>query len=212
MARPKKAILTPQKVVDAAIAMIGSGGLEAFSMPKLASTLGVRAPSLYHYFTDKDALLAAVARQVATPEPPTGLPADAHWSDYLVSISVALRRTIVAHPHCAPLLVRFMPRENMFEESEQMYQFLADSGVPARLHVRLVDGMTALTIGAGFLHENSADYTESGAGPKPDLDTHPAIKAAFVAIGDVTSEELFKTLIRTYLDAIIREVPGSPDG
>jgi AcrR family transcriptional regulator len=167
VARPKKSILTPEIVVAAAIAMIGEGGLETFSMPKLASALGVRAPSLYHYFASKDALFAAVARTVLTPDAPTALPPDTQWTDYLVAISVALRRTIIAHPHCAPLVVRYMPRENMFDQYEQMCQFLAASGVPARLHVRIVDGMTALTIGAAILNENAADYTAHGDGQNP---------------------------------------------
>lgn len=59
-----------------------------------------------------------------------------------MTASVALRRTIIAHPHCAPLVVRYMPRENMFDEYEQMSQFLAVSGVPARFHVRIVDTRT----------------------------------------------------------------------
>lgn len=212
MARPKKSILTQEKVVDAAIATIGVDGLEAFSMPKLASALGVRAPSLYHYFADKDALLAAVARTVATPEPSTAQQAGAHWTDYLITVSVALRRTIVAHPHCAPLLVRFMPRDTMFDESEQMCRFLAASGVPARLHVRIIDGMTALTIGAAFLNENSADYTDGGAGPTPDPDGHPALRTALAAIGDVSGEQLFETFLRTYLDSILREIADEASG
>jgi len=43
MARPKNAYLTAEKVIEAAIALIGEHGLEAFSMPKLAANLGVRA-------------------------------------------------------------------------------------------------------------------------------------------------------------------------
>jgi AcrR family transcriptional regulator len=206
MARPKNASLTREKVIDAAIAAIGEGGLEAFSMPKLAKALGVRAPSLYHYFADKDALLAAVARTVATPDTPATLPADADWTDSLITQSVALRRTIVAHPHCAPLLVRFMPRENMFEEYEQMCRFLTASGVPSRLHVRIVDGMTALTIGAALLNENAAHYTETGEGPTPEPESHPALQSALDAIGDVSPDELFATYLRTYLDSILAEI------
>ncbi|KAA0080547.1 TetR family transcriptional regulator [Mycolicibacterium sp. P9-64] len=206
MARPKKSLLTPEIVVAAAIAMIGEGGLESFSMPKLASQLGVQAPSLYHYFASKDALFAAVARTVLTPEAPTLSP-DTHWTDYLVAISVALRRTIIAHPHCAPLVVRYMPRENMFDEYEQMCQFLAASGVPARLHVRIVDGMTALTIGAAVLNENAADYTVHGSGPKPEPGTHHALETALAAIGDATSDQLFETLLRNYLDGIVAAIP-----
>jgi len=46
-----------------------------------------RAPSLYHYFADKNALLTAVARVVATPAAPTTMPADADWTDYLMGVS-----------------------------------------------------------------------------------------------------------------------------
>jgi TetR/AcrR family tetracycline transcriptional repressor len=207
MARPKNASLTAEKVIDAAIALIGEHGLEAFSMPKLAANLSVRAPSLYHYFADKNSLLTAVARSVATPAAPTTMPADAHWTDYLIAQSVALRSKIIAHPHCAPLLVRFMPRDNTFEEYEQMCQFLSSSGVPARLHVRIVDGLTALTIGAAMLGENAANYTDSGDGPTPDPAGYPTLRRALDAIESVSSDELFATFLRTYLESILREVP-----
>jgi TetR/AcrR family transcriptional regulator, tetracycline repressor protein len=211
VARPKKSILTKEKVVDAAIAIIGDGSLEAFSMPKLAASLGVRAPSLYHYFDDKDALLAAVARVVSTSHlDPSAIPPDADWTDVLVIQAVALRRTIVAHPHCVPLLVRFMPRDNMFGEYEKMCRFLTASGVPARLHVKVVDGLTALTIGAAFLGENAAHYTEDGEGPTPDRGDHPALRAALETIGGRGPDELFESFLRTYLDTIVREM--SEDG
>ena len=203
MARPKNASLTKAKVVDAAIELIGDGGLEAFSMPKLAGSLGVRAPSLYHYFADKDTLLAAVARAVATLEAPAAMPDDADWTDYLVTQAVALRSTIIAHPHCAPLLVRFMPRDNMFGEYEQMCRFLAAAGVPARLHVRIVDGLTALTLGAAILGENAADYADSGGGPSPDPTGHPQLRAALDAIEGLSTDDLFASFLRTYLKGVL---------
>lgn len=206
MARPKNAVLTADKVVDAAISLIGERGLEGFSMPKLATTLGVRAPSLYHYFADKDALLSAVAQAVATPESPSAMPEGTGWTDYLVSQAVALRRRIVAHPHCAPLLVQYMPRRDMFSEYEQMCRFLAASGVPSRLHIRVVDGLTALTIGAAILGENAADYADSGDGPSPDPDSHPGLRAALDGIEGLSGDELFGMYLRTYLDGIVREI------
>lgn len=209
MARPKTAVLTREKVVGAAVDLIGDGGLEAFSMPKLASALGVRAPSLYHHFSDKDELLAEVARAVATPDPaPSAAPAGGAWTDFLVAQAVAMRSTIVRHPHCAPLLVRFMPRRDMFGEYEQICRYLADSGVPARFHIRIVDGVTALTIGAALLRENGAHYTASGAGPSPLPGSHPALEAALAAVEGCSPDELFERYIRTYLDSIEREMAG----
>lgn len=203
MARPKKSVLTKDKVVAAAIAIIGENGLEAFSMPKLASALGVRAPSLYHYFADRNELLAAVARTVATPDPaPAAAPAGGSWVDFLVTQAVAMRSTILRHPHCAPLLARYMPSGDMFGEYEQICRLLADAGVPARLHVPIVDGVTALTIGAAFLRENAAHYTDSGDGPTPDPDRHPTLQAALATVEGHTPDELFETYVRTYLDGI----------
>jgi TetR/AcrR family transcriptional regulator, tetracycline repressor protein len=205
MARPKSASLTAEKVVDAAIVLIGERGLEGFSMPKLASALGVRAPSLYHYFSDRAALLAAVARAIATPAAPSALPADAHWTDYFVEQAVALRARIVAHPQCASLMARFMPRDNMFSEYEQQCEFLASAGVPAHLHVRIVDGLTALTLGAAMLVENAADYADSGTGPSPDPATHPALRRALMSVEGQTSDQLFETFVRGYLDSVLRD-------
>lgn len=204
MARPRTATLTRDKVVDAAIELIGAHGLEAFSLPKLASTLGVRAPSLYHYFTDKDDLLASVARVVATPTVDPGAPTG-DWMDVLIGQAVALRSRIVAHPHCAPLLVRFMPRDDMFGEYEQTCQFLSAAGVPARLHVSIVDGLTALTIGAAFLRENAADYADSGPGPSPDAATHPALRDALDAVEGQSPDELFAGFLRCYLAGVLRD-------
>lgn len=173
-------------------------------MPKLAAELGVRTPSLYHYFANRDALLEMVARTVATPDAPPSVPTDADWSDYLVARAVALRGAIVAHPQCAPLLVRFMPRDNMFGAYEQQCEFLAAAGLPASLHVPIVDGLTALTLGAAILVENAAHYTDSGAGPSPDPDAHPALRRALDTVEGLTPDQLFETYVRTFLDGVLR--------
>jgi len=207
MARPRNSQLSSERIVDIAIAIIGDTGLENFSMHKLAAALGVRAPSLYHYFADKNALLAAVALAVtATDAVPAEAPDDADWADYLVFQAVALRRRIVAHPQCAPLLVQFMPRAEMFGNYEQLCGYLRASGVPARLHVRIVDGLTALTVGAAFLSENAAHYTARGDGPTPETATHPLLCEALGAVEGQTPDQLFALYLQTYLDSIRREM------
>ena len=207
MARPRKSLLTREKVVDTAITLIGAGGLETFSMHKLAAMLGVRAPSLYHYFDDKNALLEAVAREVTAIDtvPAAPIPGG-DWADYLIAQSVALRRRIVRHPQCAPLLVQFMPRAEMFGDYEQLCGYLKACGVPARLHVRIVDGMTALTIGAAFLNENAAHYAVGGDGPTPEQAGYPMLREALAAVEGQTPDELFALYLRTYLDSIRREM------
>ncbi|CAN5237009.1 hypothetical protein BH11ACT6_BH11ACT6_31950 [soil metagenome] len=213
MARPRNSQLSSERIVETAIAIIGDTGLENFSMHKLAAALGVRAPSLYHYFSDKNALLAAVALAVtAIDAVPADVPAYADWADYLVIQAVALRRRMMAHPQCAPLLVQFMPRTQMFGDYEQLCGYLRTSGVPARFHVRIVDGLTALTIGAAFLRENAAHYTVDGDGPTPEAADHPLLCDALAAVQDQTPDQLFALYLQTYLDSIRREMSQNESG
>jgi AcrR family transcriptional regulator len=60
MARPNKSERTREQIVERAIALIDRDGMEAVSVRRLASELGIRGPTLYHYFANKNALLDAV--------------------------------------------------------------------------------------------------------------------------------------------------------
>ena len=66
---PYPSKLDSETLVSAAFDMIEQGGVEAFSMHKLAAEFGVKTASLYRYF-NKEALIQAVkaARKKDDPE------------------------------------------------------------------------------------------------------------------------------------------------
>ena len=49
------------QVIDAAIAIADRDGLEAVTLARVADSLGIRAPSLYHHVAGHDGLLRAIA-------------------------------------------------------------------------------------------------------------------------------------------------------
>lgn len=207
MERPERPRLTGERIVEAAIELIGEHGLEKFSMPKLAATLNVRTSSLYRYFADRESLLAAVARVVITvDEAPALPPPGAQWTEFLILQSIDLRRRILRYPNCAPLIIQFAPEDGVFDQYELLCQYLAATGVPAAYHVRIVDALTALTIGSAVLDESAADYTPQGIGPTPDAARYPAMTQALTAIGDDSADDLFAGFLRTYLQAILAEI------
>jgi AcrR family transcriptional regulator len=53
--------LDPDSVVDAAARIADADGLEAVTLARVASELGVRAPSLYNHVDGRDALVRAIA-------------------------------------------------------------------------------------------------------------------------------------------------------
>ena len=66
--------------------VIDEHGLEGFNLALVAKRLGVRAPSLYHHFKDKNELLAEVARLVLLGVPPLE-PKDDTWQEMLIGSS-----------------------------------------------------------------------------------------------------------------------------
>ena len=52
MARPTKPLISRDLCAQAALRIIDEDGLEALSLEKLARELGVKAPSLYHHFSN----------------------------------------------------------------------------------------------------------------------------------------------------------------
>jgi AcrR family transcriptional regulator len=62
--RQRRRADTKRAIVDAAMARLGAQGLEGLTMRRLARDLGCTEPALYRYFASKDALLAALTREV----------------------------------------------------------------------------------------------------------------------------------------------------
>jgi AcrR family transcriptional regulator len=56
---------TPEAIVQTAIELLEEHGLEALSTRTLAQACGIKAPSLYRYFPDRNSLLHAVASVAA---------------------------------------------------------------------------------------------------------------------------------------------------
>lgn len=148
MARPSKPLISRASAVAASIEIIDSEGLDAFSLPRLAKHLGVRAPSLYHHFADKSEILEAVARQIAGAGNLPRRKPGPDWPEYFVALSLNLRRSILKHRNAAPILLQYLPRDLLIGTYEDTARFLDDSGVPAHLHVQILDGMERLTLGA----------------------------------------------------------------
>ena len=62
MAYPK--LLSSAEIVKTAVQLVERGNADGLSLRAVASALGVRAPSLYRYFPDKEALEMAVSEEV----------------------------------------------------------------------------------------------------------------------------------------------------
>jgi AcrR family transcriptional regulator len=64
MAYPK--LLSSEEILKTAVHLVEHGDADGLSLRAVAAELGVKAPSLYRYFQDKEALEVAVAEEILT--------------------------------------------------------------------------------------------------------------------------------------------------
>jgi AcrR family transcriptional regulator len=105
--RKPRASLTREGIETAALDLIETDGLEAFSTRRLAQALGCEAMSIYHHFPSKahllDALVDRVVGELPAPQPP------APWRERLWRMAMDFRA--MAHRH--PAFFRYMATHRM---------------------------------------------------------------------------------------------------
>ena len=98
----RRAPLTRDAILDAAIELADREGLEAVTMRRLGQRVGVEAMSLYKHVADKDDVLAGVADRIARE---FVLPSrELHWRDSLRASYLEAYQVLMRHPWAAGLL------------------------------------------------------------------------------------------------------------
>lgn len=101
--RSRRAPLSRERVVAAAVQLADADGIDTVSMRSLARRLGVEAMSLYNHVGNKDDLLAAmidvVVSEIALPS------ASDDWKAEIRKRALSARDAFGRHPWAPPLLV-----------------------------------------------------------------------------------------------------------
>jgi len=103
MARPRQALLSRERIVEVATALLDSEGLEAVSTRRLAAELGVRGPSLYNHFATKDEILDAVANAIVSRVDVSFFTTH-EWPEALRLWGHSFREALAQHPNVVPYL------------------------------------------------------------------------------------------------------------
>lgn len=139
--------LDRQRIVTEAVALLDEAGLDGVTLRKLATRLGVQAPTLYWHLRNKADLVNALAEVIleaefAELEP---LAPGQRWQDWLTLLASRLRRALLAHPDGARVVSAAQLSTTMAGISDTAMRTLAEQGVPlrqARLTVLAVERFT----------------------------------------------------------------------
>ncbi|GAA2548496.1 TetR/AcrR family transcriptional regulator [Winogradskya consettensis] len=105
MARPRHTLLSRDRIVDVASKLVDAEGLEAVSVRRLATELGVAGPSLYNHFPTKADILDAVADAVVA-QVDVSFFATHEWQDALRLWAHSYHAVLSAHPNVVPVLAQ----------------------------------------------------------------------------------------------------------
>jgi len=98
-ARP---VLTPRRVIAAAVRLADAIGVEALTIRKLAAELDVKPMTIYHHVPNKEAILDGMVDVVfdEIDLPPT----DLDWKQAIRRRAASAREVLARHPWAAPLM------------------------------------------------------------------------------------------------------------
>lgn len=164
MAKRKREPLSAERIEMAALELIETEGLEAFSTRKLAARLGCEAMSIYHYFPSKAHLMDAVFDRVLSgiPKPDPDLP----WRDRLRKSMLEYR----AMAHRYPRFFQFIAlhRHNTrvgLALLESILRLVREGGVDTEKTARYFRAMSYFVVGAAL--DETSGYAQGPSAVDP---------------------------------------------
>jgi AcrR family transcriptional regulator len=166
-----------EQIVAAAMALLESEGPDGLSMRAVAAQVGIKAPSLYKHFPDKESIEAALIAE-AFGEVAVVFAAAVDSEDPLASLAVAYRGWAKEHPHLYRLMTHKPLRRDLLppgaEAAAGAPVVQAAGGDPdlARAAWSLAHGLTSLELAERF---------------PPDADLDAAWRAGVAALGQAVA-------------------------
>lgn len=174
MARPRKPLLSRDRIVEAAGALVDAEGLEAVSTRRLAAALGVSGPSLYNHFRTKDEILEAVADSVSGRVDLSMFDGGREWREALHDWAHSYRAALADHPNIVPVLARGPGRRPAgLRVADAVFGAMTAAGWPPAQATRIgalmryfILGSAVASFARGFVDDRTAydpgDYPHLG--------------------------------------------------
>ena len=172
---PRRAPLTRERVLAAAIDLADRDGIASLSMRKLAQELGVEAMSLYHHVASKDAILDGLIDLVfGEIDLPVG---EADWKAAMRRRAISAREVLRRHPWATGLMEsRSTPGPATLRHHDAVLGILRNAGFPLELAAHAYSLLDSYIYGFA-LQETSLPYNT----PEETAEVAQAMMAEFPA-------------------------------
>ncbi|WP_204332290.1 TetR/AcrR family transcriptional regulator C-terminal domain-containing protein [Geodermatophilus sabuli] len=194
-----RAPVTQEAVVDAALALLAEGGLDAVSFRRIAKEVGVSGPTLYWHVDNKRQLMDLMAeelfRRAGVPRTEPG--PDEPWWEWLREDARRMFSALVATRDAPQVLAGNRPGRDSLARIDRSLAVLVDAGLSPGQAQHALFAIGAYVIGSATEWQAEAERSRSTPAPAAD---------------DVAADERRAEVLagRPVLLAAITEVLGEP--
>lgn len=169
-ATAERAPVTRESIVEAALDLLGEGGLESVSFRRIAGRLGVSGPTLYWHVANKRELMDLMAEELVrragrgAAEPAHGQP----WWEWLRAHAQHMFEALIATRDAPRVLAGNRPSRDSFPQIEQTLAVLVHAGLtPGQAQMALF-AIGAYVIGSATEWQAEAERQASQPLPDPE--------------------------------------------
>ena len=180
---PTRPPVTRQAIVAAALELLAEGGLEAVSFRRIATRLGVSAPTLYWHVDSKRQLMDLMAEELLarTGQQDTGPDGDQPWWEWLRARALRMFEALVAVRDAPRVLAGNRPSQDSFPVLEKVLRSLVDAGLtPGEAQMTLF-AVGAYVIGSATEWQAEADRARTQPPPDRTAEDVDALRAQLLA-------------------------------
>ncbi|WP_328396460.1 TetR/AcrR family transcriptional regulator [Streptomyces sp. NBC_00390] len=207
--RPRPGGLTLGAIMDVALAIADSNGLDALTMRAVADRMNVRHTSLYRHVASRDELLVELVDhmlgEVRLPGP------GPDWRARTEAGAREYRRVLSAHHALVPQMTQGqLLGPNALRAREHGLRLLTDAGWPPGQAVRIYLTVTHFVVGAVLLDSGGAARTAGQRSAMAGLfaslpaGRFPLVTAHSTLLGGPDGDDEFEFGLRCLLDGIAR--------
>ncbi|MET9874468.1 TetR/AcrR family transcriptional regulator [Actinacidiphila glaucinigra] len=208
--------LNPDRILDAAVALLDRHGPEAFTMRALAQELGVGTMAVYSHFKGKDEIIDAVnERLLGEIELPSGTGPP---RGQLIELCVGVYRLFSEHPSALQLLTsRPLRGDEPIAVIDRMLCLLITAGLDPSAAARAQVALMQYTVGAALwvVRRNRAECEEAEAGLREKIrsrladlppDSYPSLVglAPELVAAQQSGQAQYEAGLSALLDGLIR--------
>ncbi|MDX3309498.1 TetR/AcrR family transcriptional regulator [Streptomyces sp. ME08-AFT2] len=211
MARPRKPLLSTDRIVETARALVDAEGLAAVSTRRLAAELGVSGPSLYNHFRTKDEILEAVADSVSA-QVDLSMFEDAgrEWRTALHDWAVSYRAALRDHPNIVPVLAQGPGRRPAgLRLADAVYGAMVRAGWPAAQATSIGALMRYFIMGSA-LGSFAGGFVDDVSAYDPADYPHLGQAHLLAEQQEKIDERAFETGLTALLDGLARQFEQLP--